>query len=311
MHKRFNISTSTHDSSEPPSASTKFKWDVAVVAEKSDLDDRSIAARNYATVNSVRTITVKFDLSANETLIDGKVSTFGGLRAQFFRQKCVLIEATTLSVIEILYVVAAAVKENVTQLRLVYVEPLDYRRRIEGRLCEHRDFDLSVNSLYRSIPMFRTDLNETTPGRAVFFLGYEGSRLGQALEQEEILQHWKKHMILGVPAFEPGWEIDSIANNIQYFREQDTVQFAAASSVTGAYSLLCELREQEKESKPILVAPIGTKPHAIGAILFLIEFDAMEQAVLLYDHPYRSQGRTDKIRRWHFYDVADNNTHAS
>lgn len=306
MNQRFIISTKTHDSDSTPSEAIKSKkWDVAVIAETTDLDARSIAASNYVTDNALRTITIKFDVNTNETSINGKGATFGALRAQFVKQKSVLIEATTLSVTEILYVIAAALKEKVSLLRLVYVEPLDYRRRIEGRLSEYRDFYLSDNRLYRSIPMFRTDLSETSPGRAVFFLGYEGARLGQALEQEEVLQRWKKHMILGVPAFEPGWELDSIANNIQYIKEQDSVQFAAASSVAGAYNLLCELRDQDKEGKPILVAPIGTKPHAIGAILFLIEFDAMEQAVLLFDHPARSKGRTDKIRRWHFYDVID------
>ncbi|MBI5007876.1 MAG: hypothetical protein HZB95_12235 [Nitrosomonadales bacterium] len=310
MHQRFIISTTTHESETPPEDSPKSKWDVAVVAEKVDIDDRSVAASNFVSANASRTVTVRFDLPTNETLINGKVTTFGGLRAQFSRQKSVLIEATTLSVTEILYVIAAAVKEAVSQLRLVYVEPRGYRRRIEGRLCEHRDFDLSDNRLYRSIPMFRTDLNETSPGRAVFFLGYEGARLGQALEQEEILQRWKKHMVIGVPAFEPGWEIDTIANNIQYFDGQDSVQFTAASSVAGAYNLLCALRHQDKEDKPILVAPLGTKPHAIGAILFLLEFTAMEQAVFLYDHPDRTQGRTDKVRRWHFYDVVDSSSSA-
>lgn len=304
MNQRFQITTTTQDSAATPAVSSNA-WDVAVIAEITDLDPRSKAASAYVTTNASTLLTVNFDSSLNETRINGKPASFGGLRTQLAGAKRVLIEATTLSVPEILYIVAAATIENVTELRLVYVEPIEYRRRIVGKLCDHRDFDLSDNRRYRSIPMFQTDLNQTVPGTAVFFLGFEGARLGQAIEQEEVLQYWKKHMVIGVPAFEPGWEIDTMANNIQYLCEKDQAQFVAASSVAGAYHLLCNLRHQDKEHKSILVAPLGTKPHAIGAILFLIEYDSMEQAILLYDHPARSFGRSKDVRRWHFYDVVD------
>lgn len=305
MRQRFKIITHTLDQSETPLAGGEQRWDMAVVGEANDLDVRSTAASAYARARASSTLTVCFDAAVNEIRVNGEAVKFGRLCTQLAGLNRLLIEATTLTFPEILYVMAAAIKANVAQLRLMYVEPKDYRRSIEGRLCDHRDFDLSDNRRYQSIPMFRTNLSETAPGRAVFFLGYEGARLGQALEQEEMLQRWRKHAVFGVPAFESGWEIDAMANNIQHLNQEDQIQYAAAASAQAAYGLLCELRHQDKEANPILVAPLGTKPHAIGASLFLIEYESMDQAILLYDHPTRSHGRSTDVRRWHFYDVTD------
>lgn len=305
MQQRFRITTHTHDHPAAPEMCGEPLWDLAVVGEAGEIDARSVAACGYSRANASTSLTLRFDSSANEIRVNGEVARFGRLCTYLTGLSRVLIEATTLTFPEILYVVAAAIKANVDQLRFVYVEPIDYRRRIEGRLCDRRDFDLSDNRRYQSIPMFLTNLTETIPGRAVFFVGYEGARLGQALEQEEVLQRWRKHVVFGVPAFESGWEVDSMANNVQHIGQEDQVQYAAAASADAAYTLLCRLRHQDKEGDPVLVAPLGTKPHAIGASLFLIEYDSMDQAVLLYDHPTRSKGRSEDIRRWHFYDVVD------
>lgn len=43
--------------------------------------------------------------------------------------------------------------------------------------------------------------------------------------------------------------------------------------------------QERKQHANSPLAPLGTKPHAIGASLFLIEYDSMDQAVLLYDQP--------------------------
>ena len=45
----------------------------------------------------------------------------------------------------------------------------------------------------------------------------------------------------------------------------------------------------------MVIAPIGTKPHAIGAILYAIKH--MAKVELLYDNPIRSVHRTEGIGR--------------
>lgn len=301
---RFQVSTLTHDESSPPSIGNR-KWDMATVSSDESLDDRSKAAIAFTKGHAKAHFEMRFLVGSNVTYVNKLQASFGKLRAQFSGVNSLLIEATSLSYPELLYTLAAATQEKVKAISLLYVEPLGYRRNIDNHLCDHRNFNLSENRRFRSIPMFMTNLSEIATGQAVFFLGYEGARLGQAMQQEEVLQPWRKHIVFGVPAFESGWEIDAIANNIDYLSGNDQIQYVAASSVSAAYRLLNELRANDKEQNPVLVAPLGTKPHAIGAALFLIEHDAMDQAVLLYDHPERSADRTEDVRRWHLYDVID------
>lgn len=304
--RRFRIKSQVHDQPTAPTA-LAGSWEMAVVGEDGDLDERSKAACAYARVNATTTHMVRFDITGhkNELRLNGTTLRPAALKSRFAGVKSLLVEASSLSFPEILYVTLAAIRARIPALRFVYVEPSEYRRDIQGRLCDLRNFELSDNRRFQAIPGFQTNLSETEVGQAVFFLGFEGARLGQALEQQEVLRRWSKHAVFGVPAFSPGWEIDAIANNVQHLGQGDQVKYAAAASANAAYRVLSTLLEQDKEERPILVAPLGTKPHAIGAALFLIENESMDRALLLYDHPTRSSGRSSEVRRWHFYDVSD------
>lgn len=307
MAPRFYITTHTHDHSEAPTKDGQ-QFDLSVVGSSLAVDARSSMAAIFASKQSKTVLQMQFNPIGSEIFLNGEKSSYPRFRGVFNGINSVLIEATSLSYGEILYALSAATEERVMRIRFLYIEPREYRRGILDRLCDHRDFILSKNRRYLGIHRYMTNLSETPPGQAVFFLGYEGARLGQALEQEEVLQHWKKHLVFGVPAFESGWETDAIANNVAHFSTGDQVQYAAASSVLAAYRLLCEMRKNDKEAKSILVAPLGTKPHAIGSALFLVEHHAFDQAILLYDHPERTEGRSSNVRRWHFYDVIDRAT---
>jgi hypothetical protein len=304
--RRFRIKTDTHDDAAAP-ATAPDAWQMAIIGEDGDLDERSKAACAYVRACATTTYKLRFDISEhkNEIRLNGTVLRVPALKARFSGVKSLLVEASSLSFPEILYVMLAAIEAHIPALRFVYVEPKEYRREVKGRLCDQRNFELSDNRRFQSIPGFQTNLSEIEKGQAVFFLGFEGSRLGQALEQQEVLRGWAKHAVFGVPAFSPGWEIDAMANNVQYLGKSDQVKYAAAASADAAYRLLSTLLEQDKGEHPILVAPLGTKPHAIGAALFLIENESMDRALLLYDHPTRSSGRSKEVRRWHFYDVTD------
>jgi hypothetical protein len=50
------------------------------------------------------------------------------------------------------------------------------------------------------------------------------------------------------------------------------------------------------------IAPIGTKPHAIGSILFAINNPDIVE--LVYDHPVRKKQRTEGTARLHAYHVS-------
>jgi hypothetical protein len=300
----FRIRSYSYDGLKVPADLDSRRWDMAAIgtAINEKLDERSEAACSFV-VDHVSEV-FRMDFNNNTATIDGAKAGHGSICVKLRGCKKLLIEATTLNCPELLYLIRAAKKEGVEVISFLYLEPEEYRRTLKGRLSDYRDFDLSGNRRFRSVQGFGSNLTEISPGHAVFFLGYEKARLGQALEQEEALRDWNKHAIFGVPAFEPSWEIDSIANNIQYFSANSLeARYAAASSVEAAYGLLNQLMTDNKTGASIVVAPLGTKPHTIGAALFLVEHPECDDAVLLYDHPQRNHLRSYKVKRWHLYDV--------
>lgn len=304
----FKIRSQSYEGKSIPNAFANLSWDIAVLGEKS-LDTRSEIACDFASNHSQTHFQMHYDVSKKQFEINGGSVTIGAIRTKLRGSKSLLIEATALNCPEILYLLRAAKDEGVEKISFLYLEPLEYRRTLKGRLADYRDFDLSDNRRFQGLHGFMANFYEIPLGRAVFFLGYEKARLGQALEQEEALKGWKKHAVFGIPAFEPSWEIDSIANNAQQLATYKyEVQYATASSVNAAYSLLNELFLNDKTDCTIVVAPLGTKPHTIGASLFVVEHNAFDRAVLLYDHPQRSRGRSTDIGRWHLYDVSVNNS---
>jgi hypothetical protein len=298
----FRIQATSFDAPAMPELLSGRTWDVSVSGNP-DVDSRSKTACAYAKNHAAQHLSIQY--IPHQLTIDGVAATYTALKAKLRGAKSLLIEATAMTCPEILYAMRAAVELGISDVSFLYLEPVEYRRHIRGRLTDHRDFDLSENRRFRSLHGFMANLNELPLGQAVFFLGYERARLGQALEQEETLGQWRKHAVFGVPAFEPSWEIDAIANNVQHLASSNyQVQYAAASSVGAAYELLNRLLREDKVEKPIVVAPLGTKPHTIGASLFLIEHNEFNRSVLLFDHPAPLTGRSTDIRRWHLYDVS-------
>lgn len=303
MANLYRIHSASYDGKAIPQALNNRAWDLAVIGNEA-IDARSGVACAFSSSHSSTRFQMNYDVAIKQIMIDQAKAQYGAIRTKLRGITSLLIEATTLNCPEILNLLRAAKDEGVKKVSFLYLEPLEYRRTLKGLLSDHRDFNLSENCRFQSVHGFMANLYEIPQGQAVFFLGFEKSRLGQALEQEEALQQWTKHAVFGVPAFEPSWEIDSIANNVQHLASSHyQVQYAPASGVAAAYGLLNQLLHEDKTDSPIVVAPLGTKPHTIGASLFLVEHNAFDRAVLLYDHPHRRQDRSADIRRWHLYDV--------
>lgn len=303
MANLYRIHSASYDGEAIPEALSGRAWDLAVIGNEA-IDARSRAACVFSSSHSSSSFRMSYDVASKQIMIDQSGVQHGAIRAKLRGTNSLLVEATTLNCPEILHLLRAAKDEGIEKVSFLYLEPLEYCRTLKGQLSDRRDFDLSENCRFQSLHGFMANLHEIPQGQAVFFLGFEKARLGQALEQEEVLRQWVKHAVFGVPAFEPSWEIDSIANNVQHLASSHyQVQYAPASGVDAAYRLLNQLLHDDKTGSPIVVAPLGTKPHTIGASLFLVEHNAFDRAVLLYDHPQQRQERSADIRRWHLYDV--------
>lgn len=287
-------------------------WGTTIIGDS--VDERGEAAIAFAKSVSGDAIPMRFIPSPEMVVevgssqcspdaIDAYVASLSGTT--------ILIEATTLGLVETFLLCKAAKGCGLRGISLLYTEPMNYRgpnsepmnygRTNLREVLRRRDFELSdeVES-FSGIPGAALLLRPTDT-RLVFLLGYEGQRLEQALEQTGIRPS-QCCVVFGVPAFQPGWEMDSFANNVRVIRERsiDEIMYAAAHSPAGAYDVLDKAFKSRLTGERFLISPIGTKPHAIGAALFACEH---EDVGLLYDHPVRSRGRSRDVAMWHLYDV--------
>jgi hypothetical protein len=133
-------------------------------------------------------------------------------------------------------------------------------------------------------------------------IGFEGSRFIRILDDLDP-QSDRVFPILGVPGFRPNYPFLALeGNRIPLEKTEGWVRmyYARANCPFSAFYCIQEIRERESMG-PVVLAPIGTKPHALGAILYCIE---SERCSIAYDHPIRKAQRTQGISRVCEYHVS-------
>lgn len=192
------------------------------------------------------------------------------------------------------------------QVRVVYVEPLYYA--FSRTPTEADIFDLSER-VHGILPL---------PGFSVFdepesdestvliaFLGFEGHRFAHILEQTQPPGR-KIIPVIGVPGFRPEFAFHAYLGNknvLAHASIHSRIRYAMANSAFHALYLLREIAS-EHEGDLMRITPIGTKPHALGAVLFALESEARRPPVeIVYDHPIRSINRTIGTQSIILYDL--------
>lgn len=189
-----------------------------------------------------------------------------------------------------------------TRTKLVYVEPARYSRSLTP--TEGEIFDLSEKiSGIEPIPGFASLLHAKEEFTCfVPLLGFEGTRFAFMLEHIQP-PGGKVFPVIGVPGFTPEYPYFTYLGNKNALLESKSwpdVRFAPANCVYSLYYLLESIAENNPEHV-IKISPIGTKPHAVGAILFCIAYP--DRAEIIYDHPIRKSSRTDGTARLLVYDL--------
>lgn len=299
------IATSIHENSDALSRSKK--WDLAFVGKA--IDKRGEAACQFAKERSSSVVEVSYNVARNCLCEGDRFLPLKSIQEKVKPLKSVLVESTSMGVAELATVFRACYGSYKHPLDVLYVEPKDYTLETGSNSSPKpgRRFMLSSNKKFQGVPGFVLDLNQyDAGGKAVFFLGYEGERLQQSLEQVAI-ESWHKTAVFGMPSFEAGWESNAFANNVSQLAEGKflSIQYCPAASVFCAYNLLTHLHKTtpDPSNNPTLVAPLGTKPHSIAAALFLCSHSAFGESGLLYDHPELITNRSNAVRSWHLYEI--------
>ncbi len=184
----------------------------------------------------------------------------------------------------------------------LYAEPDDYRKTddLPGHV-----YDLSGARGIDPLPGFaRIARRINDEGHFAPLLGFEGARLTHILDQEEV-ETAHSFPIVGSPGFRIEYPSTAyIANEsvLPLGHMDQRVELAQASCPFDAFRALQRIK-QRVGNHHLRIAPIGTKPHALGAVLFAIEYP--QGTEIIYDHPRRSNGRTRGTRGVYVYEVSD------
>jgi hypothetical protein len=188
-------------------------------------------------------------------------------------------------------------------LSAVYSEPAAYRFSPAPR--EGDIFDLSERITGVSpLPGFAS-LAESEDEEQVTFvalLGFEGIRFKYCLEQVQP-PRGRIIPVVGVPGFQAEYPFYTYDGNRPVLDETgawNNVQYARANCPFSLFYLLEDIAAA-KTLDVIKIAIIGTKPHALGAVLFSIL--SPRSVELIYDHPIRKPSRTEGAGRVLLYQV--------
>ena len=188
------------------------------------------------------------------------------------------------------------------RVRVVYVEPAEYT--LSANPTEGAIFDLSERiSGVRPLPGFASLADEDDEFWFVPLLGFEGPRFAYLLEQVQP-RGGKIIPIVGVPGFRLEYPYFTYIGNRLPLLDSlawRSVRYAAANCPFSLYYALEDIAA-ENPFDSLKIAPIGTKPHALGAVLFSLT--RPRSVELVYDHPIRKASRTSGTARLLVYYVS-------
>ena len=209
----------------------------------------------------------------------------------------VVLESTTLGFAELFLLIRSLIDLKKRNFLIVYIEPEQYSRTQPGG----DSFALSeLNVGYKPIPRSVIDLAGDDVTAGVFFLGFEPERLERAFEEYQMIAHKDVKVVFGIPAFHPGWELNSIVPHLKSIDNCD-VQYCSANDPSSAYDALEVTRCSLDPGNKMFVAPIGTKPCGIATAIFASIYP--EQVGLLFDHRKKMSKRSKGVGVCHSYSI--------
>jgi len=178
------------------------------------------------------------------------------------------------------------------EIYVIYVEPRTYKIpsfKLEG---VYNDLSEKIEGI-EPLPCFANVIPNNDEIKFVALLGFEGGRFTYL---KECIQPPEDSIIpvVGVPGFRIEYPFVALWGNrisLEETKSWNDIRYVAANSLIDVYFLLKKILNEPPENYKLILAPIGTKPHAIGAILFAIRYP--EQVEIVYDNPKRKINRTD------------------
>jgi hypothetical protein len=186
-----------------------------------------------------------------------------------------------------------------------YTEPREYTKIPD--IASGKDFyDLSI--LTEGIRPINGFIN-FGPGDSGDFcfvpmLGFEQARFSYMMENVQP-DGRRVYPIIGLPGFRIEYPFNAYLSNQDMLLESQAwrnVRFATANCPFSAFYVLRDIQAAHAGGY-LKVAPIGTKPHGLGAVLYSIL--NRKSVEIVYDHPLRQANRTSGSGSRLLYRISD------
>lgn len=195
--------------------------------------------------------------------------------------------------------IAASILNNIITHRkeicihIIYAEPNTYQIKRFKEEGVYNDLSEKIEGI-EPLPGFANIIPDEVDAKFITILGFEGGRFTHLLED---VQPSTDNIIpiIGMPGYRAEYPFVTLWGNRTPLRNTgswENIRYAEANSIVDIYRLLTKVIDQNKTSK-LKIAPIGTKPHAIGSILFAIKHK--KNVELVYDNPKREKNRSDGV----------------
>lgn len=183
-----------------------------------------------------------------------------------------------------------------------YTEPAEYKKRKLSLIGETEEYDLydKVIGSSKSVPGF---IKHQSQNQILLIapMGFDSQRLQTIYEN---LKPKKLIPVVGFPSFVPGWNLTAIKMNYMVLRSStcfDMVDTCEASSPFDMYNLIESAYHRHISDYDIYIAPLGTRPHCLGAALFASNNPSV---YLVYDFPVEKKFRSESVLKANIYHLS-------
>lgn len=265
-----------------------------------DPEDRSLYCAEQLRADNANTTFVEVSRTDDDVMhVEATEESYplnsGKSIAAFFdkyQKDIIYIEVTGMSCRVATPLMNHAIK-NGKNVYVVYTEPAEYKLNEFRRVGLNKDLSERVEGV-APLPGLISLLPDDTPKLFVALLGFEGGRFSSLVQDYSPVTE-KITPVVGVPGYRMDYPYVSFWGNQMQISKTGcwkNVKYAEANSIVDAFMLLKQISWDNRD-QDMVVAPIGTKPHAIGAILYALKHP--DKVELLYDNPKRSVHRTHGI----------------
>ncbi len=265
-----------------------------------DPEDRSLYCAEQLRSDNTNTLFIEVSTDDNDMMsVDGldeqySLNSKKAIEAFYaiYERANVYLEVTGMSCRLAAPLIKYAINNKLT-MYIVYTEPASYKLGEFRKEGINKDLSERVDGI-SPLPGMISLIPDDTPRLFVALLGFEGGRFSALIQDYNPVSE-NITPIVGVPGYRMDYPYISYwGNNIQMSKPVcwQNVRYAEANSIVDTYMLLDQIA-YDNRGQEMVVAPIGTKPHAIGAILYALKYP--NKVELLYDNPKRSVHRTHGI----------------